>query len=43
MRKEPKAYWEVVKGTKLSQDFKDLIRKMLSFDGAKRPTIEQIR
>jgi serine/threonine protein kinase len=36
-------YWKKVGGTKLSDDFKDLILKIFSYDGKKRPTVEEIR
>jgi len=36
-------YWKKVGGQKLSNDFKDLILKIFSYDGKKRPTIEEIR
>lgn len=33
-------YWKKVGGNSLSEEFKDLILKMFSYDGSKRPTIE---
>lgn len=36
-------YWKKVGGTSLSNDFKDLVLKIFSYDGKKRPTIEEIR
>lgn len=36
-------YWKKVGGQGLSQDFKDLVLKMFSFDGNKRPTLEEIK
>ena len=36
-------YFTKVNGTDLSEDFKDLILKLFSYNGAERPTIEQIR
>lgn len=36
-------YWSKVGGDSLSEDFKDLIIKMFSYDGTKRPTIEEIQ
>ncbi len=36
-------YWTKVGGQNLSADFKDLILKMFSYDGTKRPTIEQLK
>lgn len=36
-------YWRITGEEKLSDDFKDLCMKMFSFDGNKRPTIEEIK
>jgi serine/threonine protein kinase len=36
-------YWAKVGGQNLSPEFKDLILKMFSFDGSKRPTVEQLK
>lgn len=36
-------YWKKTGGQHLSDDFKDLILKMFSYDGSKRPTIEDIK
>lgn len=36
-------YWKKVGGNSLSDDFKDLILKMFSYDGSKRPTIDQLK
>jgi serine/threonine protein kinase len=36
-------YWKKTGGQKLSNDFKDLILKIFSYDGKKRPTIDEIR
>ena len=36
-------YWSKVGGQNLSEEFKDLILKMFSYDGAKRPTIEELK
>mmetsp|Transcript_13574 Transcript_13574/g.23098 ORF Transcript_13574/g.23098 Transcript_13574/m.23098 type:complete len:408 (+) Transcript_13574:43-1266(+) len=36
-------YWQKVGGKELSEDFKDLIIKIFSYDSAKRPTIEEIK
>lgn len=36
-------YWKKVGGESLSADFKDLIIKMVNLDGAKRPTMDQIK
>jgi len=36
-------YWKKVGGQNLSPEFKDLILKMFSYDGNKRPTIDQLK
>jgi serine/threonine protein kinase len=36
-------YWKKVGGQSLSPDFKDLILKMFSYDGNKRPTIAELK
>ena len=36
-------YWKKTGGQNLSDDFKDLIIKMFSYDSTKRPTIDEIR
>lgn len=36
-------YWKKTGGQNLSPEFKDLIIKMFSYDGKKRPTIDEIR
>lgn len=36
-------YWEKTNGSKLSDDFKDLIMKMFAFEGKDRPTVEEIK
>jgi serine/threonine protein kinase len=36
-------YWKKVGGQNLSDDFKDLILKIFSYDGKKRPTVEEIK
>jgi serine/threonine protein kinase len=36
-------YWQKVGGQNLSPEFKDLILKMFSYDGSKRPTVEQLK
>jgi serine/threonine protein kinase len=36
-------YWEIMDGQSLSEDFKDLVLKMLSYDPASRPTIEEVQ
>merc|ERR1719326_2410624 len=36
-------YWKKVGGQGLSEEFKDLILKMFSYDGNKRPTVEELK
>ena len=36
-------YWKKTGGQNLSNDFKDLILKMFSYDGKKRPTIDEVK
>jgi serine/threonine protein kinase len=36
-------YWKKVGGNSLSDEFKDLILKMFSYDGNKRPTIAELK
>jgi len=36
-------YWAKVGGQSLSDEFKDLILKMFSYDASKRPTVEELR
>lgn len=36
-------YWKKVGGQSLSPDFKDLVLKMFSFEGHKRPTLDEIK
>jgi serine/threonine protein kinase len=36
-------YWTKVGGQNLSKDFKDLILKMFSYDGTKRPSVEDLK
>lgn len=36
-------YWKKTGGQNLSNEFKDLILKMFSYDGKKRPTIEEVK
>jgi len=36
-------YWKKTGGQGLSDEFKDLILKMFSYDGSKRPTIEELK
>ena len=36
-------YWSKVGGNNLSPEFKDLILKMFSYDGSKRPTIDELK
>ena len=35
-------YWKKTGGEKLSNEFKDLILKIFSYDGSKRPTLQEI-
>lgn len=41
-KKQYDAYWKKI-GAKVSDEFKDLMQKMLAVDGDERPTIEEIR
>jgi len=36
-------YWQKVGGQNLTPEFKDLILKMFSYDGTKRPTVEELK
>jgi calcium-dependent protein kinase len=36
-------YWDKVGGKSLSNEFKDLMQKMFSYDPSKRPTIEELK
>jgi len=36
-------YWQKVGGQSLTPEFKDLILKMFSYDGSKRPTVDELR
>lgn len=36
-------YWQKTGGQNLSDEFKDLILKMFSYDGSKRPTVEELK
>jgi serine/threonine protein kinase len=36
-------YWDTLKASDLSNDFKDLMQRIFSMDGNKRPTIEEIK
>jgi serine/threonine protein kinase len=36
-------YWAKVGGQNLSPEFKDLILKMFSYDGSKRPTVDELK
>jgi len=36
-------YWKKVGGEKLSDEFKDLILKMFSYDSNKRPTVAELK
>lgn len=37
------SYWNKVRGKDLSDEFKDLILKMVSYDAGKRPTISELK
>jgi len=43
LKKDYSTYWSKVGGQNLSEEFKDLILKMFSYDGSERPTVEQLR
>ena len=36
-------YWQKVGGQNLSEDFKDLILRMFSYDATKRPSVDELR
>merc|ERR1712179_902040 len=36
-------YWSKVGGQNLSPEFKDLILRMFSYDGSKRPTVDELK
>ena len=36
-------YWKKTGGQNLSDEFKDLILRMFSHDGKKRPTVEEVK
>jgi len=36
-------YWAKVGGQSLSEEFKDLILRMFSYDGSKRPSVEELK
>jgi serine/threonine protein kinase len=36
-------YWKKVGGQNLSPEFKDLILRMFSYDGSKRPTVDEVK
>merc|ERR1719174_2369485 len=36
-------YWSKVGGQSLSSEFKDLILRMFSYDGSKRPTVDELK
>lgn len=36
-------YWEKVAGKRFSDEFKDLLLRMISYDPSKRPTIEELK
>lgn len=43
MNNKLEQYWKKVGGSNLSDEFKDLILKMFSYDGSKRPTIAELK
>jgi len=43
MQEKLETYWKKVGGQNLSNEFKDLILKIFSFDGSKRPTIAELK
>lgn len=43
MNNKLEQYWKKVGGQSLSSEFKDLILKMFSYDGNKRPSIGEIK
>ena len=42
MKGDYDTYWKRTQGENLSDEFKDLIVKMFSYDGSKRPTLKEI-
>ena len=42
IRKDYTKYWAKTAGQSLTNDFKDLMQKMLSYDPSERPTVEQL-
>ena len=42
-KKDFSTYWKKVGGNQLSNDFKDLIQKMLNYDSSVRPTVEELK
>lgn len=43
MKGDLKTYWSKVSGEGLSDDFKDLILKMFSYDPKLRPSVEELK
>ena len=43
MNGDTKRYFRKIKGEYLSEEFRDLIMRMLSYKGSERPTIEEIK
>ena len=37
-----KEYWQKVQGTDLSDEFKDLIQKLFSYEGDQRPSLQDV-
>ena len=42
MKGDYEQYWKKTGGQNLSPEFKDLILKMFSYDGSKRPSVKDI-
>jgi len=42
IRKDYPKYWAKTAGSSLSEDFKDLMQKMLAYDPSERPTVEEL-
>lgn len=42
MNGDYETYWKKTGGQNLSNEFKDLVLKMFSYDGTKRPTLQEI-
>lgn len=42
MKGDYETYWKKTGGQNLSNEFKDFVLKMFSYDGTKRPTLQEI-